>query len=316
MTKFSLIGRTAVAATVAAALALTLAACGSDSGDSDKGSTDQPGKGKPAVTMGTKDFAEQFLLGELYAQALRAKGFKVDLKRNIGASEVIDKALTSGKIDLYPEYTGVIYSNKELANLGDHPKSADVTYEGAKKWEAKRGYTMLERTPFQDADGFATTKAYATKNGLKTIDDMKKVKSFTYGGPPENGTRYQGVIGLKEAYGLNQVDFKPLKTGTQYQALDQGQVDSIAIFTTDGQLAGGKYSVLTDTKGIFGYQNVAPVVNDKVLKKEGSGFADALNAVSKLLTTDAIIAMNKSVQVDQKDPADVAKAFLKANKLA
>jgi len=304
-----------------AALALSLAACGSSGGGSggDKGTgstnTDQPGKGKPAVTMGTKDFAEEFLLGELYAQALRAKGFTVNMKKDIGASEVVDKALTSKKIDMYPEYTGVVYSGKSLANLGDHPKSAKITYDGAKKWEESRGYTMLQPTPFQDADGLAVSKAYAKKYDLKTIGDMKKVGSFTYGGPPENGTRYQGVLGLKQAYGLNQLKFKPLKTGAQYQALNEGQVDSIAVFTTDGQLATGKYAVLTDTKGIFGYQNVAPVVRQSLLKQEGPAFASTLNAVSKLLTLKAIIAMNKSVQIDQKDPAVVAKAFLQANDL-
>jgi osmoprotectant transport system substrate-binding protein len=101
--------------------------------------------------------------------------------------------------------------------------------------------------------------------------------------------------------------------GSQYQALDQGKVDTIAIFTTDGQLASGKYAVLTDTKGIFGFQQVVPVVKKSVLAKEGPAFEQTLNAVSKLLTTDAIVAMNKAVQIDQQDPGAVAKTFLKAN---
>ena len=132
------------------------------------------------------------------------------------------------------------------------------TLAGATTYETKRGFTVLNPTPFQDADGIAVNKSYAEKNGLKTIDDLKKVRSFTYGGPPENATRFQGVVGLKPAYGLNKIQFKPLTIGTQYQALDQGKIDAIAIFTTDGQLASGKYTVLTDTKGIFGFQNVVP----------------------------------------------------------
>jgi osmoprotectant transport system substrate-binding protein len=272
-----------------------------------------PGKGKPAITMGDKNFAEEYVLGNLYTQALQAKGFTVHLKGNIGSSATIDKALTSGQIDMYPEYTGVIYT--ELAKLGDRPKSAQVTYQGAKKWESKRGFAVLNPTPFQDADGMAVLKPYAQQHGLKTVADLKKLGPFTYGGPPENATRYQGVVGLKQAYGLNQIQFKPLPIGTQYQALNQHKVDSIAIFTTDGQLASGKYAVLTDTKGIFGYQQVVPVVNKKVLKKEGPAFAQTLNAVSKLLTTKAIVSMNKAVQIDQKNPADVAKQFLQANNL-
>jgi osmoprotectant transport system substrate-binding protein len=264
--------------------------------------------------MGDKNFAEQYLLGELYKQALQAKGYKVTLKGNIGSSTVIDKALTSGKIQWYPEYTGVIYT--ELAKLGDRPKSAEITLQGATKYENKRGFTVLSPTPFQDADGLAVLKNYAQQHGLKTIDDLKKVKSFTYGGPPENGTRFQGVKGLQQAYGLHNFTFKPVPIGSQYQALDQGKLDSIAIFTTDGQLASNKYAVLTDTKGIFGFQQVVPVVKNSLIAAEGPAFKETLNTVSALLTTDAIVALNKAVQIEQKDPAVVAKAFLQANHLA
>lgn len=341
----------------AAMLALTLAACGSDSSGagSDNSSSPQasggsssntncpngvakpgppadptggatgtgtatlptgtPGKGKPAVTMGDKDFAEQFLLGELYAQALRARGYTINLKENIGSSEIIDKALTSGQIQMYPEYTGVIYSNKELANLGDQPKSAEVTYEGAKKFQENRGYSLLNPTPFQDADGVAVTDAFAAKYCLKTIADLKKVPSFTYAGPKENRNRYQGVLGLKQAYGLNNFQFKALPTGNQYSALDRGDVDSVAIFTTDAILADGKYTVLPDTKGIFGYQQVAMVVKDSVLSQQGPEFAQTIDAVTALLTSKAIISMNKEVQINKKTPASVAKVFLQANKI-
>jgi len=326
MRPITTVGRSTALGAAALVLAATLAACSSSGGGGSSspaptggGSTsagasgDLPGKGKPPVTMGDKDFAEQYVLGELYSQALRAKGYSVTLKSNIGSSEVIDKALTSGQIDTYPEYTGVIYT--VLANLGDQPKSKEVTYAGAKKFENDRGFELLEPTPFQDADGVAVLNDFAKKNKLKTIDDLKKLDHFTYLGPPENATRYQGVQGLKKAYGLNNFTFKPLKTGSQYQAIDNGQADSIAIFTTDAALASGKYTVLTDTKGIFGFQQVAPVVSKKVLAAEGPEFTDTLNAVSKLLTTDAIISMNKAVQIDQKDPGDVAKAFLQANNM-
>jgi len=327
MNSFSRSGR--MFGTVAAVgLALTLAACGGGSGNSgnsaggssSKGSggssgsaapSGQPGKGKPAIVMGDKNFSEEYLLGELYSQALRARGYTVKLKGNIGSSTTINAALQSGKIDMYPEYTGVIYT--VLAGHPDNPTSAEETLKGATAYENKHGFAVLNPTPFQDADGLATTKAYASKNKLKTIGDLKKVGAFSYAGPPENATRYQGVVGLKKAYGLTQVQFKPVPIGSQYQALDQGKTDTIAIFTTDGQLASGKYAVLTDTKGIFGFQQVVPVVKKSVLAKEGPAFKQTLNAVSKLLTTDAIVAMNKAVQIDQKDPGAVAKAFLQAN---
>jgi osmoprotectant transport system substrate-binding protein len=273
--------------------------------------TGQPGKGKPPIVMGDKNFSEEYLLGELYSQALRARGYNVTLKGNIGSSTTINAALQSGKIDMYPEYTGVIAT--VLAGLPDNPKTAAKTLAAATAYETKHGFAVLNPTPFQDADGMATTKTYAQSHNLKTIGDLKKVSSFTYAGPPENATRYQGVVGLKKAYGLTQVKFKPVPIGSQYQALDQGKVDTIAIFTTDPQLASGKYAVLTDSKGIFGFQQVVPVVKKSVLVKEGPAFEQTLNAVSKLLTTEAIIAMNKAVAIDQQDPGAVAKKFLQAN---
>jgi osmoprotectant transport system substrate-binding protein len=301
---------------VATALALTtaLAACGSDSSSGGKATASQPGKGKPPVTLGDKNFTEQYVLGELYSQALRAKGYTVDLKSNIGSSEITDKALTSGQIDLYPEYMGVITT--VLAKLGDQPTSAQATYDKAKAFEKKRGYAVLEKTPFYNADGLAVKPAYAAKYRLSDIGDLKNVPGkFTFGGPPENKTRYQGVVGMQKAYGLNTVVFKPLSIGLQYKALDSGKIDVAAVFTTDGQLAGGKLTVLKDSKGIFGYQNVAPVVSDKVLARQGPQFAATLNAVSAKLTNVAMQAMNGAVDLEQQKPAAVAKAFLKANGL-
>jgi osmoprotectant transport system substrate-binding protein len=264
--------------------------------------------------MGDKNFTEEYILGDLYAQALQAKGFTVNMKSDIGSSEITDKALTSGQIDMYPEYSGVIYS--ELAKLGDTPPSAQVTYQGAAKWEAGRGFTYLQPTPFQDADRVATTKTFAQSHGLTSMADLKKLPSFTYGGPPENATRFQGVVGMKQAYGLTNVQFVPLPIGSQYQALDAGKVDTIAIFTTDGQLTSGKYAVLDDPKGIFGFQQVAPVVSNKVLAAEGPAFQETLNAVSAKLTDQAIQTMNEAVGVNQQNPATVAAQFLKANGLA
>jgi osmoprotectant transport system substrate-binding protein len=169
---------------------------------------------------------------------------------------------------------------------------------------------MLNPTPFEDADRVATTPAFARAHGLRTMEDLAKLGSFTYGGPPENLTRYEGIRGMQQAYGLNNVRFVPYPIGTQYQALNSGKVDTIAVFTTDGRLLHGHYAVLTDPKNIFGYQNVAPVVNKSVLSKEGPAFADTLNAVSATLTTQAIQTMNAAVDVSHQNPADVARRFL------
>jgi len=316
--------RGGVPAVLVTVLAAGLGACGSSSKNTSTSSSSSappatsttgaaPGKGKPAVTLGAKNFTEQYILGALYGQALRSKGFTVKVKSNIGSSEITDKALTSGKIDLYPEYTGVIVT--ELAKLSDKPKSADQAYALAKAFEAKRGFTTLDKTPFFDADGLAVLPAYAAKNGLKTVGDLKKVGAFSYGAPPENKTRFQGVVGMKKEYGLTKLQFKPLAIGLQYKALDSGKIKVAAVFTTDGQLQGGKYTVLDDTKGIFGFQNVTPVVKDSVLAAEGPAFQDTLNQVSSKLTNEAMQKMNAAVDLDKRKPAEVAKAFLAANGL-
>jgi osmoprotectant transport system substrate-binding protein len=323
----SVLRRALLSGTVLIAV-VALAACGSSSSSSSStggagassssGSASSsggalPGKGKPPIVMGDKNFTEEFILGDLYAQALRAKGFTVTLKPNIGSSELTDKALTSGQIQMYPEYTGVILSVVEGKNI--QPISAAAAYQDAKKFEEGRGFAVLNPTPFFDADAIATLKPFAEKNHLKTIADLKRLKSWTNGGPPENKTRYEGLVGIHKAYGLNNVKFVPLTIGLQYQALNSGNVDTADVFTTDGQLKSGKYTILTDTKHIFGFQNVVPVISKKLLASEGPAFAQTLNAVSAKLTNTVMQGLNAAVDIDKVDPATVASKFLQANGL-
>jgi osmoprotectant transport system substrate-binding protein len=310
---------------LAATMMFAVAACGSDNNSSSSSSASspsstsaaapaQPGKGKPAVTIGTKDFTEEFILGELYKGALEAKGYTVNLKKNIGATEIIDTALTSHKIDAYPEYTG-----ESVATVAKHnvpAKTAAQEYQLAKKFYETRGQTVSNATPFQDVDAIATTKAFAQKHHLATMADLKNIGSFSLGARPEFKNRQQGLAGMKKVYGINNAKFRQLALGVQYQALDTGKVDTANVFTTDAQLASGKYAVLTDPKGVFGFQNVAFVIDKKKLAQLGGAqFMNVINGVNRLLTTPAITAMNKAVAIDKQDEATVAKQFLTANKL-
>jgi len=269
-----------------------------------------PSAARPTVTIGTKNFTEQYVLGQLYKQALEAKGYKVVYKENIGNSELTDTAIKSGKINFYPEYDGVIVT--DLAKK-PFPKSAAATYAEAKAWEEGRGLTLLKPTPFFDSDGFVMLKATARKYGVKTIADMKKVKTFSYAGFPECKTRITCLLGIKNIYGLKQVKFVPLASISVYTLLDSGKVTAGDGFSTDPQLQTGKYVTLTDPKHIFGFQNVAPVVS-KALAGDAN-LVKIVDAVSAKLTVAAIAAMNKAVGVDKKTPAAVASAFLTANKL-
>ena len=268
---------------------------------------------KPTIVVGNKNFTEEFILGQLYGQALRAKGYPVKFAGSLGSSELADTALTSGKIDLLPEYTGVIVL--DLAKKAS-PKTAAATYAAAKKFEETRGLTLLKPTPFYDTDSFGMLTATAQKYGVKTIGDMKKVKSFTFAGYPECDKRITCLLGLKQIYGLTQAKFVQLASISVYTLLDQGKITAGDVFSTDPQLSSSKYTILADTKHIFGFQNVAPVISKKTLAAGGSELANTINAVSAKLTIPAMIAMNKAVAIDKKTPAAVAAAFLKANGLA
>jgi osmoprotectant transport system substrate-binding protein len=310
--------RTAALATLAV-IALLLAACSSSGSSSpsgagsssSSGSSSNVGNGR-TVTLGTKNFTEEFIIGALYQQALQAKGYKVVYKPNIGATEVVDKAMTSGQIDGYPEYTGE--SAVTVGGINTTVTSAQQEYNLAKAFYAKRGQSMSAMTPFFDTDAIAVTKAYADKYGLKTTADLKKVPHFTLGARPEFQGRAQGAVGIQKDYGVKNFTFKSLALGLQYQALDSGAVNAADVFTTDPQLASGKYVVLSDPKHIFGFQNIALVINTKKLNElGGQQFMTIINQVNALLTTPAIIAMNKAVATDKQQPGDVAKQFLQAN---
>jgi osmoprotectant transport system substrate-binding protein len=305
-----------------AVIAALAAGCGDDDDESSSSgggtgstsSSDQPGEGKPAVTLGTKDFTEEFVLGNLYAQALEAKGYKVNLKENIGSTEIIDKALTSGEIDGYPEYTGVSLS--VVAKNDKLTKSPEETAQLVKEFYEGRGQVVSEKTPFQDTDAIATTKEFASENGLTQVEDLKKLDSFTLGARPEFKSRFNGLKGMEQVYGIKNAKFKQLALGLQYPSLDKGDVDSANVFSTDAQLASGKYTVLEDPKGVFGFQNVYFVINkDKYDALGGQEFMDVINSVNELLTEDAMTSMNAAVDLDKKKPADVAQQFLEANNL-
>jgi osmoprotectant transport system substrate-binding protein len=295
-------------------LVLAVAACGS-SGTSKTTTAKGPGAGKPAVTFGTKNFPEQFLLGELYAQALRAKGFHVNLKSDVGATEIIYRALTLGTLDAYPEYTGILRTviggkNVRAANAAD-------AYRQARQVAASEGIVMLNPTPFVDRDALAVKPAFASRYHLRSIPDLAKVpRPVRISGAPEFRTRLEGFIGLREVYGLHNIVFRSQRIGTQYAALDARTVDAADVFTTDGQLtSSSSYVVLKDPQNMFGFQNVAPLVRQKVLDVQGPAFAKILDAVSATLTTRVMRQMNASVMLQGQSPATVADEFLRAHHL-
>jgi osmoprotectant transport system substrate-binding protein len=302
-------------AVLAVALLLALGGCGGDSGDGGGGqaTSENPAAGPP-LRIGTKNFAEEFLLGELYAQALQAKGFRVELKRDVGSSEIIHEALTGGALDMYPEYIGVLLS--EVANERSRPANPRAAYRSAKAFEERQGFTLLGMTPFSNSNALAVTPRFAREHGVRTIADLRKLPGrVRIGAPPEFATRFEGLLGLSELYGLRNARATPMAIGLQYRALDSGRVDAAAVFTTDGQLAGRRYVLLEDPRGVFGTQHVAPVISRKALRSHGPGLTRVIDAVSRKLTAPVMRRMNAEVQLEAREPRDVADEFLRRTKL-
>lgn len=302
--------RVALAVTVAAAM-LGLAACGSGSSDplAATGSASKAPAG--TIVVGSANFPESALLAEIYAGALSAKGVKVDTKLNIGSREIYIPALKDGSIDVIPEYTGNL--NQYFDKNAKATKANEVYAE--LKAAVPATLTVLDQSAAEDKDAVVVTKETAAKLGLKSIGDLEShAKDLTLGGPPEWKTRPSGVPGLKKLYNLDFKSFRPLDAGgpLSVQALKNGQVDAVDLFTTDPSIAANGFVILNDPKSLFAAQNVVPLVTKS---KVNPTISAALNAISAKLDTATLSALVKEVVVDKKDAAVVAKSFLTKNGL-
>ncbi|MEP7018745.1 MAG: ABC transporter substrate-binding protein [Actinomycetota bacterium] len=300
-----------VLALTASAAMLAVAACGSASNDplAPGGATTTSANG--TIIVGSANFPENALLAEIYAGALTAKGVKVEKKLNIGSREVYIPALRDGSIDLIPEYTGVLdqYFNKNAKATDSPSVYAEL------KAALPATLTVLDKSTAEDKDAVVVTKETAAKLGLKSIGDLQsKAKDLTLGGPPEWKTRPTGVPGLKKLYNLDFKTFRALDTGgpLSVQALKNGQVDAVDLFTTDPSIADNGFVILNDPKSLFAAQNVVPLITKS---KVNAVISDALNAVSAKLDTATLGELVKEVVVDKKDASAVAKEFLTKNAL-
>jgi osmoprotectant transport system substrate-binding protein len=299
-----------IAVAILAALALVLAACGGDDDRASSTTTVATAPSGPPIRIGTKDFTEQDILGELYKQALEARGFDVVLRRNIGSSELVHQALDNGVLDMYPEYVGVLLS--EVHDVTERPSSADAAYRLARRVEEERGFTLLAQTPFSDANALAVTPPFAERHNLRSIGDLRRVTPRpTIGAPREFRTRFEGLIGLREVYGLRNLRYRVVQGHARYAALDSGEIDVGVVFTTERQLERGRYTVLDDPRNLFASGHVAPVINKMVLDAHGPRLREAIDGLSARLTTSAMRRMNGAVDIDGRSPRDVAAEFLR-----
>jgi len=296
------------------ALALVaVAGCGSSTSTAANGASTRagalPGTGRPAITVGDKNFTEQFVLGELYSQALQAQGFSVQLNQNIGPTEVTLQALKTNQLGLYPEYLNVW--DASVAGYSRTFTTRRGAYRAGQRYARAHGMKLLDPTPFSDTDAIGVTVSFAQHNHLKTIGDLAPVATtLTLGVPPQFETDPKGLLALEQTYGFTPATVKALEIGAQYQALDQGTVQAADVSTTDGELTTGNYTLLGDPRHVFGVGNVVPVVSEHALEVEGPAFARTVNRVSALLTLPVIQELNAAVDVASQQPATVAKRFL------
>lgn len=296
-------------------VAFTAGGCDAGGGDDDTATIGRPPpSSEPQIRIGAKNFTEQRILGELYSRALRAKGFDVVLKLDVGSSEIIHRALARGSLDMYPEYIGVLLS--EVADVRRRPRSATAAYEAAQAYEQKQGFRLLAQTPFSDSNALGVKPQFAARHRLRTIGDLAKLKRIvSIGALAEFATRYEGLVGLREVYGLRRLKVVSMASEGRYRALAQGDVDVASVFTTEGQLAGDEHVVLADPRGLFASGHVAPIVSAKLLATHGPSLQETIDAVTGALTTIAMRQMNAAVDLGGRRPADVAAAFLRARGL-
>jgi glycine betaine/choline ABC-type transport system substrate-binding protein len=306
------------------AFGVVFAACGSDdeesSGSGSSSESTQEASGNEiqpidgaegtTITVGSKNFTEQFVLGEIYSQALEAAGYKVNRQLNLGSELIAHEALKSGKVDAYPEYTGTALTSFFGVKTADVPRDAAQAYEDTKAGFAKEDITAYAPTPFENTYRLGMTKEGAGKIGNpKNISDLKgKEGDLAITGFPECKQRQDCLLGVEETYDLN---FGKFVTSEQkYQVLKSGDADVAFIFTTDGDLASGEYVILEDDKKFFPPYNVSFNVRNEVAEKLGPEGQKVIEDVQKQMTDEVMQELNARVDIDKQEPAEAAKAYL------
>jgi glycine betaine/choline ABC-type transport system substrate-binding protein len=311
----------AVFALIAAlVVSLGVAACGGSSNNDTStsgGNSANLIKSNPAnkgiqLTVGSKNFTEEFILGNIYTQALQAAGYDVKTNLNLGSEVIAYKALQDGQISGYPEYTSTLLQS--IFGKQTVPADAQQAYEQAKAELQPKGETAFTPTPFADANALAMLTTKANGLGVTTISDLQgKSQDLALYGSPECRQRADCLVGLEKVYGLQFKSFNPVDIGLRYTVLDKGQADASIVFTSDAQLSANpdKYTLLQDDKGIFPSGNVIWVTDQSTVQKAGPDYMATIEKVQKGLTLPVMQELNARVDIDKQDPAAVATQYLK-----
>ena len=312
--------RAAAAVLLALFLSLGVAACGSSSEESsgeEEGAgaiVSNPENAKVNLTIGSKNFPEQEILGEIYAQALKAAGYTVRSALNLGSETVAHKAVQTGQISGYPEYASTALTSFFGVEPEEVPAESQAAYEKARKEFEKEGLTAFPPTPFASANAVGTLKKTAEERGLKTISDLEgQSEEMTLSGSPECRQRIDCLAGLEKYYGLKFKSFTPVDIGLRYTVLEKEQSELSILFTTDPQLSAekDKFVILEDDKHVFPAGNVIFVSKQSVAEAAGPDYEKTIVEVQKGLTLPVMQELDARVELEKQSPAKAAAAYLK-----
>jgi osmoprotectant transport system substrate-binding protein len=270
-----------------------------------------PDNAKVTLTIGSKNFTEQKLLGEIYAQAFEAAGYTVETDLNLGDEKTALKAVESGQISAYPEYTGTALLSFFGVKADAIPKDPLQAADQATQSYAEKGLRAFEPTPFTSSNEVAVTQETAEKLGLKTISDLKgKEGDLTLYGSPECRQRLDCLLGLEQVYGLKFGKFTPIDIAQRHEVLTSGRADVSIVFTTDPQIKRENFVLLEDDQGMFPPYNSQLVMKQETAEQAGGDLEEVISKVQTGLTDEAMQELNARVDLDKKDPAAVAKEYL------
>jgi osmoprotectant transport system substrate-binding protein len=303
------------------AFALGVAACGGGSdttgtGEGEGGAiASNPENGDVSLTIGSKNFPEQEILGEIYAQALAAAGYKVKSALNLGSETVALKAVKTDQISGYPEYASTALTSFFGLEPEEVPSDATEAWEKANAEFEKEGLTAFGPTPFASANAVGTLKKTAEKYGLENVSDLEGVsEKLSLYGSPECRQRIDCLAGLEELYGLKFKSFTPVDISLRYTVLEKGQADLSILFTTDPQLSAekDKFVILEDDKHVFPAGNVIFVTKKSVAEEAGPDYEKTILEVQKGLNLQVMQELDARVELEKETPKAAAAAYLKS----
>ena len=263
------------------------------------------------LTIGSKNFTEEFILGEIYSQALAAGGYKIRKRLDLGSEKVAFRAVKAGRVDAYPEYTGTALTTFFGVQTDDIPKDEQQAYDQAKASFVKEGLTALPPTPFTDSNAVGMTQVRAQELGIETISDLKaKASRLTLSGSKECRTRTDCKLGLERVYDLKFKRYLETELEDRHSVLTMGRADVSIVFSTDGQIAADDLLVLEDDRKLFPPYNVSLIVNDKAATAAGPDLPKIVAQVQQDLSTKVMQELNSRVDLDKEKPVDVARAYL------